>query len=387
MANFQWGFGGQQITSPEAAKRQRSVAEALIAQSATPATNWSSGLADVAAALSGTVLQNRVDEAEAAGRERAGGLFADLALNSDPNSIIAALTSPDAAWASDAQTSIATSLLQNGLDRSDPLYQLKLRQAEADLQNTLSGGASDENYFGNPIAFQGPDGSIQYGQIGSGGSFKPIELPEGSSFAPNTRTVDTGLELLTVGPGGEILERIPKQVQDAAYQQNFGQQLGTAAGQAVAGAPGDINTASTALALVDSIGNDPEVDWATGADAPLNQVLLGTSRFGFEQKVNQAKAGAFLAAIESLRGMGALSNAEGQTATQAITRLNTGLSPKQFREALAEYRAIVERGLLNAQRRLENAGPNAPSAPIQVAPSADGWQDMGNGIRIRPIGQ
>lgn len=128
-------FGGGEITTPEQAQRKRAIADALIAQSATPATNWSSGLADIAAALSGTVLGGRVDEAEAAGRQRAGGLFADLATNADPNSIIAALTSPDAAWASPTQTSIASALLSSGLDRQDPMYQLKLQQAQLDLEN------------------------------------------------------------------------------------------------------------------------------------------------------------------------------------------------------------------------------------------------------------
>lgn len=126
---FTWGMGGQQITSPEQAARKRSIAEALIAQSATPGQNWSEGLADVAAALSGTVLGGRVDEAEAAGREKAGGLFANLAVNADPSSIIAALTSPDAQWASPAQTSIASALLNTGLERQDPMYQLQLEQA------------------------------------------------------------------------------------------------------------------------------------------------------------------------------------------------------------------------------------------------------------------
>lgn len=129
---FQW-MGNQAITSPEQAARKRAVAEALIGQSATPGRNWSEGLADIAAALSGTVLGNRVDEAETAGRERAGGLFANLAVNQDPNSIIAALTSPEAAWASPAQTSIASALLNSGLERQDPMYQLQLQKAQAEL--------------------------------------------------------------------------------------------------------------------------------------------------------------------------------------------------------------------------------------------------------------
>lgn len=129
---FQW-FGNQAITSPEQAARQRSVAEALIGQSATPGSNWAEGLADVAAALSGTVLQGRVDEAETAGRERAGALFADLSLSQSPDAIIAALTSPDAAWGTDAQTSIASALLNQGLERNDPMYRIGLEKAQLEL--------------------------------------------------------------------------------------------------------------------------------------------------------------------------------------------------------------------------------------------------------------
>lgn len=177
MANtpFTWGPGGQKITSPEAAARQRQIAEALIAQSATPADNWASGLGDVAAALSGTVLQGRADEAEQAGRERAGGLFADLAVNQDPNAIIAALTSPDAAWASPAQTSIASALLNSGLERQDPMYQLQLQQAQLELDRAR-----------NPVAepFTLGEGQIRFGGDGS-------VLVQGLPSSPET-IINTG---------------------------------------------------------------------------------------------------------------------------------------------------------------------------------------------------
>lgn len=213
---FQW-FNGQKITSPEQAARQRSIAEALIAQSATPATNWSSGLADVAAALSGTVLQGRVDEAEAAGRERAGGLFADLALSSSPDSVIAALTSPDAAWASPAQTSIASALLNQGLERSDPMYQLQLQTAQAELDNLLNGtGGTSETFFA-PIAgtINGEPTYVQFGNQGSVQS--PTGLPEG--FTPQSRLekVDLGNEWLITDTTTGQSQRIPKDNYTPAY--------------------------------------------------------------------------------------------------------------------------------------------------------------------------
>lgn len=135
---FTWGNGGQQITSPEQAARQRSIAEALLAQSSSPASNWGEGVADIAAALSGTLINNRVSEAEQAGQERAGALFANLALDSNPDAIIAALTSPDAAWGTDAQTSIASALLNSSMERNDPAYQLDMQIKRAQLDQMLN---------------------------------------------------------------------------------------------------------------------------------------------------------------------------------------------------------------------------------------------------------
>jgi len=221
MANapFTWGPGGQKITSPEAAARQRQIAEALIAQSATPADNWASGLGDVAAALSGTVLQSRADEAEQAGRERAGGLFADLAVNQDPNAIIAALTSPDAAWASPAQTSIASALLNSGLERQDPMYQAQLAKLQADAAN---GGQGNESFFGNIVPMQDAQGNVVLGQASNQGNWQPLQGAEGFSPAPTTKQIDTGTEIITQDIYGNELFRTPKQNREAAYETGFG---------------------------------------------------------------------------------------------------------------------------------------------------------------------
>lgn len=129
---FQWGAGGEMVT-PDQVKRKRDAAEALLSSTRKMPTDLWSGLNSVSAALVGNTLEQRAADAETAGREKAGALFSDLAINQDPNAIIAALTSPDAQWASDAQTSIASSLLNQGLKRSDPAYQLDLELKRAQL--------------------------------------------------------------------------------------------------------------------------------------------------------------------------------------------------------------------------------------------------------------
>lgn len=255
---FQWS-GNQAITSPEQAARKRAIAEALIAQSATPGQNWSEGLADIAAALSGTVLEGRVSEAEAAGRERAGGLFADLAVNADPNSIIAALTSPDAAWASPAQTSIASALLQSGLERQDPMYQAQL----AKLQAEAAGGGSNETFFGNVVPMQDANGNIVLGQASNQGRWQPFQGAEGYTPAPTTKQIDTGTEIITTDIYGNELYRTPKQLRQAAAE---------TAGGSVEG-----RTAAESAALADSIESKmPGLEYVVGELRNLAQVATYT---------------------------------------------------------------------------------------------------------------
>lgn len=213
---FQW-MGNQAITSPEQAARKRAVAEALIGQSATPGRNWSEGLADIAAALSGTVLEGRVSDAEAQGRERAGGLFADLAVNQDPNAIIAALTSPDAAWASPAQTSIASALLNSGLERQDPMYQAKLAQLEAQAANGFGGSAPSNVQEWQYYSQLPPDQQSQY-------------LTMKRSNTP--LNIGTGYVTQDMANPGQVLGGpIAIDNQTPAYDKGFGGATGTAAGE------------------------------------------------------------------------------------------------------------------------------------------------------------
>lgn len=217
MANFFWGDGGEKITSPEQAKRARDIAYAL--QNRPAADSWQSGLANLTNGFAGMQQDRNIAEQEAAGRERAGGLFADLAVNSDPNSIIAALTSPDSAWASPAQTSIASALLNSGLERQDPMYQAQLAKLQAEAAN---GGQGNESFFGNIVPMQDANGNVVLGQASNQGNWQPLQGAEGFSPAPTTKQIDTGTEIITTDIYGNELYRTPKQNREAAYQTGFG---------------------------------------------------------------------------------------------------------------------------------------------------------------------
>lgn len=298
--------------------------------------------------------------------------------------IIAALSSP---VASEQTRSVATALLSNQMaqqqaaqDRAmtrdnwifqqdyqaqqqanDPLRQLQIQKAQREL---AQGPNADENFYGNPVAVQNPDGSIAYGQIGNRGTFKPIQLGEGQSFAPPTRTIDAGTETIMVDQAGNVISRTPKNNRVAAAETAGGTVEGRVAAERATSASGDIQAGQNALDILDQIEKHPGIDLGTGATSLANRVP-GTTGYDFQNIVEQAKSGAFLAAIQQMRGLGALSNTEGAAATSAVTRMDTATSKDAFLKALSDYRKIVQQGIDRA--KTNSKAPSDAEAPQQPA--------------------
>lgn len=139
--------------------------------------------------------------------------------------------------------------------------------------------------------------------------------------------------------------------------------IGEAKGSAIAGAPAEVAAADETLGFIDEVRNHPGLDAGTGMSSMFN-VVPGTPGYDFQNRVNQLLGGGFLTAIDQLRGMGALSNAEGQTATRAISRMDTATSKEEFLAALDDYERVVQQGRERAAGKLTEAPPSgAVSAP------------------------
>jgi len=143
--------------------------------------------------------------------------------------------------------------------------------------------------------------------------------------------------------------------------------IGEQRGAAIAGAPVDVATADTTLQLIESVRQDPGLDVGTGATSVAN-IVPGTPGYDFQNRVNQLLSGGFLTAIDQLRGMGALSNSEGQTATRAISRMDTATSKNAFLDALSDYENVVRVGRERAAARVPQSAAPAVGAPAGSAP-------------------
>ena len=159
---------------------------------------------------------------------------------------------------------------------------------------------------------------------------------------------------------------------------------GTERGQTVAKAaldlPNAIAKAEAAVGLIDQLVGDLNVDKNGKLMAPKGKraphpgfesvvgativpglrFVEGSDSAGFASLLDQIKGGAFLQAFETLKGGGQITELEGKTATQAITRLNKAQSEAEFVKAARELQGVVRDV---AKRAKAKAGPaTAPAA-------------------------
>lgn len=230
-------------------------------------------------------------------------------------------------------------------------------------------GGDAVEYSKVPIYGTDEEGNTVLGTVGADGSFKKIDTG-GFNVAAGVDKIDLGTRwMLRDKRTGEVVGYEPKDLRGAEAEK----QIGEGQGKAAAAAAGDYQSGQNALDLIGDLRTDPNRQRGTGVSSVFNAVP-GTAGYDFSTKVDQAKSGAFLSAIQQLRGMGALSNAEGATATAAVTRMNTSTSEEAFLEALDAYETIVKQGVDRAKRTGGKFGVDMPP------PNAGGGSQTRSGV-------
>lgn len=245
----------------------------------------------------------------------------------------------DTAWDS-LRSMPSTGIPVQNYGMADQLWQMG-RQDEAlgMLQPQVPGDSGAKSYA--PIPYDMGNGQIGYGIPMEDGTFRPVQAPEGAQF---------------LSP------------YEKAFQTNAGATRGKTVTEQQLSAPSDMAAADQALDIIRQIETSPYLDRGTGFSAYGN-LVPGTGGYDFQNLVDQAKSGAFLTAIDQLRGMGALSNMEGQAATAAVTRINTATSKEAFLKALDDYRKIVEGARMRAAARTGGGQSQMPAPQTQPSPA------------------
>ena len=221
-------------------------------------------------------------------------------------------------------------------------------------------------------------GNIVPMQAGSKGDLVASKMPQGVSLQRDPIKVETATGTALIDPTTRTqIGFIPKSLAQAEVDKGLGETIA----KARSGLPVAENTFQTAKETLDKIRSHPGLDWGVGAPSYIPP-FKGTEIQNFATLVDQAKGGAFMQAVQGMRGLGALTEQEGKAATAAIARMDRAQSKAAFLDALKDYESLMERGLA-VQRRLAAVGqdlsqqPQLPQRGLQPAqggePSPSGW--------------
>lgn len=221
-------------------------------------------------------------------------------------------------------------------------------------------------------------GNIVPMQATKDGRLIKSQMPEGVKLSKEPMKLDAGTHYVLIDPiTRQPISTIPKNIAEVQKQE----EIGIAEGKSIAAAPADLQAGLNAKSLIESLKTDPNREWGTGWSGWLMNSIPATPGKDYQTKVDQAKSGAFLTAIQQLRGMGSLSNTEGDTATKAVTRMNTATSEEAFMEALTDYERIIDQGIANARAKIA-ANPSM-SNQTQQPSTTDGMNTTTTGVPWR----
>lgn len=180
--------------------------------------------------------------------------------------------------------------------------------------------------------------------------------PPKEKKADAVKVIQGPTETLIVNPEtGATIGRYPKDIAGATTAKEEAKAQAQAKTQFEAQGP----SVTDAIAQTDAILKHPSLQSAVGPIAGRLPSITGGSR-DFDERVEQLKGQAFLAARQALKGGGQITDFEGARAEAALVRASQAKSPADFKKALEEFKAYLSRGydLLRKQ-----AGATAPAAP------------------------
>lgn len=237
-------------------------------------------------------------------------------------------------------------------------------------------GASISNYIGYVARKLG---------IGANDRISPAQVPVLAQAMREFETGNTGggaqaIAFVPKQAGGQVARMTPQEVQaegldpNVVYYRNKDGIPTPVAGQPKPGntqkegaySQSALDAFDRAIGTADRLKKHPGLSSAVGVKG-LGGGLLGgwvvpgTDAADFNAELDAMKAQVFLPMVQSMKGMGALSNAEGEKLTAAIGALSPKQSEGQFKASLNR---II--GDLQTYKKRGMAGGGATPAPVRV---------------------
>jgi len=187
------------------------------------------------------------------------------------------------------------------------------------------------------------------------------DVPKGGSINPKNTDLQGNL-IVTPTPGAaDVASSYEGKVAGA---EAGGRVSGTSQAQATIDLPKVIDNADTAVKHVQELLSHPAFKSSVGMGVPGMKYVPGTAQADFRSRMEQIQGGAFLTAIDTLKGTGAITEVEGTKATAAKNRMATATSEKAFNDAAKDFLDIMEQGVKQTYSRAGKA-----YVPLQRGPA------------------
>jgi hypothetical protein len=141
-----------------------------------------------------------------------------------------------------------------------------------------------------------------------------------------------------------------------ASAQAYGTETGQSTGKAVFDLPRVEGNVTQAVEDIDKLIKHPGLSSITGIRSKI-PIIPGTAQAGADALAKQIQGQTFLQAYNSLKGGGAITEAEGTKAEAAIARLSRAQDTEEYVDALEDLKKVLDRGLKKARKQ---AGKDEP---------------------------
>lgn len=230
----------------------------------------------------------------------------------------------------------------------------------ADWMAQKRGGAGERGL--NPIYGTNEKGETVLIQPTKTGPAHQMELPPGFK-------VSTGVEKINLGDRYAVYDKRSGEfrgyepINNAAKERD--QEIGKSQGQASQMLPQVETTVKNASTVINNLRNHPGLDIGTGlsSKADPRSWIPGQPGYDFIEMNKTAQGQSFMAARESLKGAGQVTDFEGEEGRKAITNLNTAQSKEQYLAALDTLERMMNASLADLKRKAgQSVAPNAPAS-------------------------
>jgi len=266
----------------------------------------------------------------------------------------------------------------------------------------------------NPTYYYDAEGKLRIGQLGTGGGMAPVDLPPGATLADPQQYLNTGTGFVGVSKrapagGGAVVPGAgtgdltsPAPISGApATSGTFipidkrtparEAELGKGEAKAITQLPAIEANTSRTLARLDELEKHPGLDAATGFIMGKVPFAVTPAARDATARMQEIQSEAWTQAVQDLRGMGALSNAEGSRIENARSRLAArDVSTGDYRKAIADLKEVLRSGLNNARliasgkmQPYTDQGDTASPAPQGGAVKTQNWTRDANGNLVR----